>query len=1024
MRICHAFYDFFPESTIIDYATYLTSLLKSYRVKNLLYCLLLLVLSSCSQGSPPTYERALTPWVFRSVLDQKARMLTAALHEDLFVAYDTETGGLYKAWKGDVKLDGAVYTTAHGPQPEASGRVWLKDTMTTPLWAIALDPNAPVIAPFVQYLGHRIKDGQLYLKTRLSDPEGRFSVVVTERPEAIGEPGGTMSLERTFFVEGLPANAKLNLRVMVDGVPSESSIETNGDFRNINQAVRQVGGLRSLTVFGILHLKPNEPTYLKTSFIRYPTLPDDNLEAGTLLADSREAGEKLIERSGCKTCHNQFVKTIGPAYINVAERYRNTTANLEKLTSRVIKGGSGTWGSAAMTAHDHIPPSDVRTMVQWVLDLDKQEEADLAEEGTVNFTVNSEADALQPAAVITDDGLGAGLRVGIFPVPDGISRLSQVKWEESPQFDGVAPTIDFVESEWGKLTDLFAARFTGFLKIPQTSNYLFRLRSDDGSRLLLNDQVIIDHDGLHGPDPKDGEIALAAGNHKLVVEYFENGGGNVLSLEWRSFFNPEWQIVPTENLGYAMNSTTATTLPAPMDRGKIYPGDGTRLTGVHPAYDLTQARPNGFTPKVGGMDFLSDGRLVVSTWDAEGAVYIIDGVQTGDPKKMTTKKIAAGLAEPLGLKVVNDTIFVMQKQELTKLIDHDGDELIDEYATVSNDWITTANFHEFGFGLAYKEPYFYAALAIGILPGGASAPNQPRSRGKAVRINRYTGKLENIASGLRTPNGVNWGVDGELFIADNQGDWLPASKILHVTEGAFFNSFAVAGEEGKAVKPPVVWLPQDEIGNSPSTPNVLNDGPYEGQMIHGEITHGGFKRVFVEKVNGEYQGTVFRFIQGLEAGVNRNVWGPDGALYVGMVGSTGNWGDAGKLYYGLQRLKYNGKPAFEVLAVRTQADGFELEFTQSVAAGFGNDPADFNFTRWRYLPTANYGGPKLDETKLAVSNLSWSADRKKVTITFSGMLPGHVYHLRLPNSWTDTENRKLWSTESWTTVNYVPNLSR
>ena len=159
---------------------------------------------------------------------------------------------------------------------------------------------------------------------------------------------------------------------------------------------------------------------------------------------------------------------------------------------------------------------------------------------------------------------------------------------------------------------------------------------------------------------------------------------------------------------------------------------------------------------------------------------------------------------------------------------------------------------------------------------------------------------------MRTPNGINFGADGELFIADNQGDWLPASKILHVSEGAFFNSYAVPGEEGKKPKPPVVWLPQDEIGNSPSSPNSLNDGPYAGQMIHGEITHGGFKRVFVEKVDGEYQGTVFRFIQGLEAGVNRNVWGPDGALYVGMIGSTGNWGDVGKLHYGLQRLKYNG----------------------------------------------------------------------------------------------------------------------
>lgn len=949
-------------------------------------------------------------------------MLTAALHEDLFVAYSAETGALYKAWKGDVKLDGAVYTTAHGPQPEAVGKVWLKDTMQRH-WFYQSEGTS-VVYPEVRYLGHRIKDDQLYLRTSLTDPDGKFTAIISERPEAIINQDGTISLERTFFVEGLPAEVNLKLRLLVDGIPTQNSLQTDGTVDIVNMDEKTFSGLRALTVYGELTLNSTGSTSLRTDFIRYPTLPDDYASDRGALADNREPGEKLIERNGCKTCHNTVVKTVGPAYITIAERYPNTTASLEKLTAKVIKGGSGTWGKAAMTPHDHLPPADIRTMVQWVLDMDKDKESTFTEEDPSVLFSSNDADALPATGPVTTDGLGAGVRAEIFPVPDDIVRLDQVAWESTPIHEGIAPTIDFVESEWGKLSDLFAARFMGYLKIPETSNYLFRLSSDDGSRLLIDGQEIVNNDGLHGPDPRDGEIALAAGNHTLLVEYFERGGGNVLTLEWRSFFSPEWQIVPTENLGYDLAATDATSLPTPMDRGSIYAGDGTRLIDVHPSYDLTQARPDGFTPKVGGMDFLSDGRLVISTWDAEGAVYLVEGVQTGDPSQMTTKKIASGLAEPLGLKVVDDTIFIMQKQELTKLIDHDGDELIDEYATVSNNWKTTANFHEFGFGLAYEAPYFYATLAIGILPGGASAPNQPRSRGKCVRIHRQTGALDVIASGLRTPNGINFGADGELFIADNQGDWLPASKILHVSEGAFFNSYAVPGEEGKTPKPPVVWLPQDEIGNSPSSPNSLNDGPYAGQMIHGEITHGGFKRVFVEKVNGQYQGTVFRFIQGLEAGVNRNVWGPDGALYVGMIGSTGNWGDVGKLHYGLQRLKYNGQPVFEMLAVRAKPSGLEIEFTQPVSAESKTSAEDFKLIRWRYQPTANYGGPKIDETEIVPYAVKWSDDRKKVLISFNGQLPEHVYYFRLPNTWTDTNGRKLWTTESWSTVNQWPQVSR
>src|SRR5690606_34980377 len=95
---------------------------------------------------------------------------------------------------------------------------------------------------------------------------------------------------------------------------------------------------------------------------------------------------------------------------------------------------------------------------------------------------------------------------------------------------------------------------------------------------------------------------------------------------------------------------------------------------------------------------------------------------------------------------------------------------------------------------------------------------------------------------------------------------------------------------GRDPQPPVVWLPQGEIGNSPSEPVLVTDGPYQGQVLHGDVTHGGIKRTFIEEVDGRWQGAVFRFSQGLEAGVNRLATGPDGCLYVGMLGSSGNWG--------------------------------------------------------------------------------------------------------------------------------------
>jgi cytochrome c len=191
-------------------------------------------------------------------------------------------------------------------------------------------------------------------------------------------------------------------------------------------------------------------------------------------------------------------------------------------------------------------------------------------------------------------------------------------------------------------------------------------------------------------------------------------------------------------------------------------------------------------------------------------------------------------------------------------------------------------------------------------------------------------------------------------------------------------------------------------------------------MIHGEVTHGGIKRVFVEKVNGEYQGAVFRFIQGLEAGINRIAWGPDGSLYAGGIGNPGNWGQSDKLWYGLQRLKYNGKPAFEMLAVRAMSDGFEIEFTEPLREGDGWTTADWEVRQWRYVPTVDYGGPKVDDRALKVVAASVSDDRRKVALKIDGLKPGHVVYVHMNERYVSDTGLPVWSTEAWYTLNQIP----
>ncbi|MEM7656622.1 MAG: c-type cytochrome [Bacteroidota bacterium] len=448
------------------------------------------------------------------------------------------------------------------------------------------------------------------------------------------------------------------------------------------------------------------------------------------------------------------------------------------------------------------------------------------------------------------------------------------------------------------------------------------------------------------------------------------------------------------------------------------PGHGVALEGIHPSLTLQSIRPDHFRPRVGGLAFLPDSSLLVSTWDSLGAVYRLTDVHTGDTNQIRIRRIAQGLSEPLGLETVGEDIYVLQKHELTQLIDHDGDGITDEYRNVCNDWEARDDFHEFSYGLLWHEGSFWAnlGLAMRLMAHEQQLPD----RGGTIRI-QPDGSYRKMTSGLRQPNGIGIGPEGEVFATENQGRWVPACKVVHVKEGAFYGCrLGEVPEDAEArYQPPVVWLPHDEIGNSPGELVHIPSGPYAGQLLHGEVTHGGLKRVFVEKVQGEYQGAVFRFTQGLEAGINRLVWGPEGALYVGGVGMNGNWGWQGK-QVGLQRLNWNQRLTFEMLAVRVQPDGLEIELTEPIETT-SLAASDLWVEQWRYVATERYGGPKVDQERLGVQRLVISEDGQRLRIQLPDMKIDRVIYVRLPSDLHSVSGQRLWSSEAWYTLNGRPN---
>ena len=443
-----------------------------------------------------------------------------------------------------------------------------------------------------------------------------------------------------------------------------------------------------------------------------------------------------------------------------------------------------------------------------------------------------------------------------------------------------------------------------------------------------------------------------------------------------------------------------------------------KLNAHHPSFSLDNIAPPGFEPKVGGLRFRPDGKLLVASWDADGGVFLVD--PTAD-EEQRVKRIAEGLHEPLGIAMAGDRTFVLQKQELTELIDFDGDDIVDRYRAHSYDWRANPNFHSFAFGLLQRDETFYFLTSICILPGGASCPEQFLDQGKLMAVD-MEGRATPLASGFRTPNGLAFGADGAIYVNDNQGDWLPASKLLRVEEGGFYGSRAVPDEGVLTAEeiPPVVWLPQNEVGNSPSEPLLLEDGPYRGQMIHGDVYNGGIKRVFMETVGDQVQGAVFHFSAGFLGSVNRLTRGPEGAIYVGEIGSKPNWGEEGKFWYGLERLGYQGNQAFEILAMRAEKDGFTVELTQALAEDINPTVSDLLVKQWFYHPTVQYGGPKYDEHDLAVTSLALSDDRRSLRLVMPGLKPGYVVYLRLPEHYRSQSGVSFWTREAWYTLNTIP----
>ncbi len=635
----------------------------------------------------------------------------------------------------------------------------------------------------------------------------------------------------------------------------------------------------------------------------------------------------------------------------------------------------------------------------------------------------------------------AGVTMRIFDVDTALTELCTLKAGQTPNVDVLRPVVDWsTADDFGGYDANFVAQVVADIEIAEAGDYTFRLESDDGSRLTIAGEEVIDHDGVHAAEPKDGDVTLAAGSHDLEIDYFEAGGDQALTLSWRRPGETTFEVVPTAVLTTEGGGARVVSPGVKECEGfGEDAGDGLPLSDVHPSFDLSDLRPDDtFQPDVSGMAWYPDGSLAVLTWgksqtSSSGKLYKVTNVQGEvDLGQVGYTEIASGLQEPQGVQIVDGEIYVSTKAGLDRLVD-EGDDGFFEGRDRLAAYPYADNFHEFAFGLPYRDGHFYVALSSALDRSGVSSVPQPSpDRGTVVKINKDTGAMDYIAGGLRTPNGINWGPNGNLLVTDNQGGWVPTSKLVEIKEGAFYNHYTTFEDPGtgemrdgrfddQPVTPPVLWMPHAEISNSPSTPVVMEEGVFAGQLAIGDVTYGGVQRAYLEEVDGQLQGALYRMSQGLEAGINEMTIGPDGDLYLGGIGYDGNWNQPGKLRYGLQKLIANDTVTMDILTTEITETGYDLTYTKPLSEETRQDLASkYQVEQWRYNATAGYGGPKLGEETLNVHAATVSEDGRTVSLTIPGVKPGHVTYIRSPRPFTAEDGEQLWSTEVWYTANAVP----
>ena len=403
--------------------------------------------------------------------------------------------------------------------------------------------------------------------------------------------------------------------------------------------------------------------------------------------------------------------------------------------------------------------------------------------------------------------------------------------------------------------------------------------------------------------------------------------------------------------------------------------------------------------RFGDFDFLDEGRsAAISTWN--GDVWRVDGINA-DLDELEWQRIASGLSQPLGLKTRGEEILVAGRDQITRLVDLNGDRETDRYEAFNVDTMNAPHFHEPVTGLQegpdgslyYMKGARHAKLA--------SHPQH----GTLIKVAPDGSTSEIIASGFRAPNGLWVDDDGVVWGSDQEGHWTPANRINRITPGTFhgnnWSGSRLDQDPRPDYDPPLIWM-HPTVDRSPAGQvRVPRNtwGDLAGKLLGISYGTGEVYMVLEDQVDGVHQGAYVPLPIVLPTGLMRGRFNPaDGDLYLsGMFGWSSNQTEPGGFY----RVR-RSNAAFPVpLGVRAVEDGLVIFFNEPISTPTDELVEAFEVEAWNYEWSRNYGSLQYQvdngrdgTTPMEIEEVVVSPDGQAVWLHMPDMEPAMQMHVK------------------------------